>query len=229
MLLLSQAKRCCQQKDWGLGESLASQAITNGIMVQAAHMVRAKARRFQKKYQEAIDDYAEVLRLDPYNSSALMFRGATYMDWSSHEEDYQQSVHMISNLALRDFTKAGSVNPAQLGIELSILEAQLCLTNYREAIGTAGVCWARASWTRHKIVCAWLGAIALILAGKPERKWQSYAQFLQEPPGGLDGYWCAYSVERLLKHLVTLGFDSSKLDRSRSIHGLFLVQHGPDG
>jgi hypothetical protein len=229
MLLLKQAMRCCEEKDWVLGESLATEAIAHGIMLQAAHMVRASARRFQQKFDGAVSDYTEVLRLDPDNPDALMFRGATYMDWSSHEQDYQQAVNMISNLAILDFKRAAAVDPSHVGIELSVAEVLLCVANYREAVGTAGVCWTRAFRTSDKIVCAWLGAMALILAGKPERKWRHYADCLQNETGTLNGYWNGCSVERLLKHLAVSNIEGSRLEMSCAIHELFLAHDDRDG
>jgi tetratricopeptide (TPR) repeat protein len=112
MLLISQATRSCEDKDWPLGESLATEAINHNITLHTAYMVRARARRFQGKFDEAIQDYTTVLELDPENSDALMLRGATFMDQSSRENDYRQTSAIIAKRAFCDFKRASAINPA---------------------------------------------------------------------------------------------------------------------
>jgi hypothetical protein len=228
MLLISQAIRCCEDKDWPLAESLATEAINHNIMLHTAYMVRARARRFQRKFDEAIQDYTTVLELDPENSDALMFRGATFMDQSSCENDYRRTSAMIANRAFCDFKQASAINPSHVGIGLSIVEVGLCVGRYREAIGTAGSCWSRAGCRHEKIVCAWLGSMALILAGKPERKWAHYVEYLQRETAGIDGYWNSHSVDRLFQHLEKVGFDNERLEGGLAIHRLFVTRFDPD-
>jgi hypothetical protein len=109
-----------------------------------------------------------------------------------------------------------------------MVEVGLCVGRYREAIGVAGACWSRSDRTHERIVCAWLGGIALILAGKPERKWAHYVDYLERETAGIDGYWNSHSVDRLFQRLEEVGFDNERLQRGLGIHRLFVARLDPD-
>ena len=123
-----------------------------------------------------------------------------------------------------DYRQAAMLSPNDAEIGLSLLELEICLGKYREAICTAGSWWTRAELTRHKIVCAWLAAIALILAAKPDRKVADFTAFLERDQQGLgQTAWCTEEIRQLVSGLeASPNFDRAKLHKILAIHSRFM-------
>jgi tetratricopeptide (TPR) repeat protein len=224
-ILLRQASGFLDRGDWIRGESLASEAIGLAPNVSEGYEVRGRARRHSRKFPDAIEDYTVALKLDPQNSNLLMFRGATRMDQAAFQDDYNRSIQIMNVDAHNDFQTAAKLSPDDLRIGLSILEVEVCTGSYRDAAATAGLWWNRTSHS-WKIICAWLGALALILARRPRRRWRKFGYWLEvdESPAGPD-YWNPCTVERFLRHVEENGCETECMSDLVEVHQLFLDHH----
>jgi len=147
------------------------------------------------------------------------------MDQAAFQDDYNLSIQIMDCGAQPDFGMAAKLSPDDFRIGLSILEIEVCTGRFHDAAATAGLWWNRTSgaW---KIICAWLGGLALIMAGRPERRWLKFSHWLEvdDSPAGPD-YWNPCTVERFLRHVEENGCGKQRKSDLAAIHQLFLGHH----
>lgn len=221
--MLEAARLWLQRQDWARAKACATDAIRLNPELPEAYMIRAFASRVMGDLAGAIADYTRVIQLDPQRSEAWMFRGACKAQAASETQDPARARELLSQ-AHPDYQRAAELRPDDEMAGLALLELEICLGRYREAVATTGLWWPRLQQPANKLIGAWLGAIAFILAGRPPAKWAALREFLEQSQTRLSGTeWSVVEISRTLDRLsCDPGCDPGKLQQAREIHELFL-------
>ena len=226
---LHQAEVYCKTQQWDRAITSASEALDIDPNYSAAYMVRALAYRCRGQLNEAVDDYGKVIDLDPQGAEAWKFRGACRAQEAANAQSASVA-EGLNEMAYEDYRRAFELKPNDEQCGLALLEHEICLGKYREAVGTTGEMWPRIQAPLNKLICAWLGAIAMILAGRPERRWIHLKEHLENSNETLDPTaWCLAEIEGHLESLESRIDDRGRLDRARMIHGMFRVRFSDKG
>jgi len=227
--MLEAARVLVQHQDWPRARACASEAIRLNAGLPEAYMIRAFAARVMGDLEGAIADYTLAIERDPQRGEAWMFRGACKAQLASAATDRSRARELLSE-AHPDYQRASELKPDDEQAGLALLELEICLGRYREAVATTGLWWRRMQHANYKLICAWLGAIAFILAGRPEAKWIHFREFLEADRTRLSATeWSVVEISRALERLPSEpNCDRERLDRVREIHALFL-RHFPAG
>lgn len=222
--LLRQASNFDDSEQWAAAEKCSTDIMQADPELADVYMIRARSRRFLGKLDEARSDYGKAIQLNPQRASAWLGRGAVTIQKASRMEESHEKRSILEKLVYPDYKRAAMLRPNDAEIGLSLLELEICLGKYREAICTAGSWWIQANLIRHKLVCAWLAAITLILAGKPESKVAPFRDFLVQDRHALGrSDWCTEEIRQFISGLeADDNFDRDKLHKVMAIHNLFM-------
>jgi tetratricopeptide (TPR) repeat protein len=228
MEALEAARLSLRYQSWERARASASDAIQANPALVEAYMIRAIASRVLDELDAAIADYTRVVELDPQRGEAWLFRGACKTQKASEVRDPARACELLA-LAHPDYQRAAELKPDDEQVGLALLELEICIGKYREAVATTGLWWNRIDPANYKLICAWLGAIAFILAGRPEAKWAHFRHLLEqdEPRLGVTD-WSVVEISRTLERLASdPGCDRDSLAQARAMHELFL-RHFPE-
>jgi len=152
------------------------------------------------------------------------------MQCSSALEDYSQWTRFVTKEVYPDYRRAADLDPADEQTGLCLVELEICIGRYRDAVGSAGIWWNKVQSPENKIIAAWLGAIAMVMIGKPKRKLAKYLDVLhQDSPSLSSKAWCTHEMTRFLAFLSGDRFlCREKLATIEYIHRHFLkrFRHG---
>ena len=82
----------------------------------------------------------------------------------------------------------------------------------------------------HRMICAWLGALAMILDGAPESRWRGFTAHLENDGTVLGRHaWSVIEIERYLRLLATDLGDPDLVVRLHAVHQLFLAHFSAGG
>jgi hypothetical protein len=228
--LLRTARMFDNEQAWIQSEAVATEILAACPSNVDALMIRARARRFMGNLSGAMDDYREVCKLEPQDAYAWLGQGAISIQRALELYSLDERLKVMSEQVYPCYRSAAGLSPNDGEIGLSLLELEICIGRHREAVSTIGTWWNRLQLPRHTIIGAWLGAIALILAGKPERRWMKFKNHLLEKTIRLEPLaWVTTEITNYIKHLESAGCGHEKLASIREIHELFLEHFGPAG
>lgn len=226
--LLGKAKAFSEARQWERARDCASQAIDANPALLEAYAVRALAHRVIGSPELAVADYDRILDLAPENAEAWMFRGACKTQQAASAQ--QPLKDELMRDAHGDYKRAAELQPTNELAWLARLEFEICMGDYRSAIGTTGKCWKTVGEGPNKVVCAWLGAIAMILGGRPESRWSHFLEFVERDQTRLSTtLWSVAEIEGHLRMLPNSGCEQAKLDRLNIVHKVFLKHFGTGG
>lgn len=226
--LLQEATAYEQVGNYKRARACASEAIQANPSFIDAYMTRAYASRVLGDLDGAIADYCKVIEVDPENHEAWLFRGACRTQKASA---MTRNVRLeLMNDAHPDYRRAAELRPDDEQGGLALLELEICIGKYREAIGTTGVWWNRIQSSSSKLICAWLGAIASVLAGRPESRWAHYREFLKQDSTLLGpASWSVAEISNYLRDLEESGYDTKRMAILREIYQLFIAHFAKGG
>jgi tetratricopeptide (TPR) repeat protein len=232
LMLLWRAQELKFSDRWAEAEELLRQAIDLDPGVPAVYLSRAYCLRKLERYDEALAEYDRVLAMDAQNATAWLDRGAIkvlkayWLDDRQPEKGggkYSAEALRWFDEALADYLKAAELEHSESS-QLSVLELEIILDKYREAVATAAACWSRATAPERKVVCAWLGGLAYVLACKPERQWQPFEEYLRAScprPA-----WEPEQIAGYLERLERSGrVPAERMRRVRALHDAFLTHY----
>lgn len=207
LLLLEQARSFAQHGDWRRARQAAWQALELNPALVDAHLIRGFAARRLADFGAALSDYTAALGLDSQHGRAWLDRGAVKVLIAYSIDDPLQAaagapyrkycpeaVQWLLEAHL-DYDKGAHLDPDDDSAGLSLLELEIILDRHKEAVARAAEWWGRIQEPGKRMACAWLGAIAFILAGKKERHWEQFREHLERnltkpawEPEQIDGY-----------------------------------------
>lgn len=226
---LWQAKMCECSGDWSGAENFATIALEADPTLVGAYCQRALARRILGNLGGAIADYDQVLVHDPQYAPGLHFRGACRSTLAARLP--REEARTLQAEAERDFRRAVRLEPSNEQAALSMVEAAICAERYREAFGYAGECWRNLRQGSNRVICAWLGCIAAILARRPRKTWQCYIELLQRREVMLPRMaWCITEINGVIACLYEIRTcDASTLAEIEVVHNIFVGHFGEMG
>ena len=229
---LDQARTCSGIGEWKRARDCATKAIEINPTLVEAYEIRAVAFRVMGELDCAIKDYSSVVEIDPQQGDAWMFRGACKTQKASRHGRHE-AINILND-AHSDYKRACELMPDNERAAGALLELEICASKYREAVGTAGSWWHRVRTVDDKLVFAWLGGIAFILAGKPSQKWVHFQDFLESEPAKLNPRdWSLAEMNGKIAELskmVSEGrIEEQRLSEVRNVHRLFLSHFSGDG
>ncbi|MGD0207587.1 MAG: tetratricopeptide repeat protein [Verrucomicrobiota bacterium] len=235
MVLFSLAQDLMKQEKWAEARKHLSEAIRLNPSLTGFLLARGLCSRSLKELDVALADYDKAITLDGQHSGAWHERGVIKVLKAYSIDDERlasgspekgkycpQAVQWFNN-ALTDYRKGAELEH-NASADLSVLELEIILDKYRDAVGTAAESWGRIQQPGYKIVCAWLGAIAYILAGKRQNHWQPFQDFLRQDRSR--PFWEPEQIDGYLGRLQTEGCcPLDRLKNTREIHQLFLKHY----
>jgi len=228
-LVLLAAKLCEWRSDWPEAARLASVALEQDDRVLDAYQQRALARRLMGDLAGAIGDYDRCIQIDPSCTWAWEFRGACRSTLAGRLP--RDQMLELQEQAELDYRQAVRLDPANERATLSMIEAAICADRFLAAFGCAGEAWSVVRCPRLRVVGAWLGCIAGILAERQPRTWDRYLQALRARQSTLGPLtWCVAEINSVLRRLEEEGrHDCGTLARLAEVHEIFLSHFAEGG
>ena len=236
-LLLEQAGLFAQQDDWPRARQVASRALELNPALVDAYLIRGFAARRLGDFDAAFTDYTAVLELDPQHGRAWLERGAVKVLKAYEIDDrVRASATAPGGLkycpaavewllgALADYQRGAELDPDDDSAGLSLLELEIILDRHKEAVARAAGWWSRIQAPPKRLACAWLAAVAFILAGKKERHWAQFREYLERNP--VRPAWEPEQIDGYLARLEKEGrCPPDRLAAAQRSHKLFLSRY----
>lgn len=223
--LVNEAWTCIRNSEYILALELSSEAIIINPRLVDAYHARALASRCDGDLDTAIDDYTAIIEIESDNSDAFLYRAACKTQKAADLPENERLAFL--NEAHSDYKRAAQLGPDNEQTGLALLELEICISKYHDAAETTELWWNRIKSTPYKIICAWLGAIALILADRPEADWAHFSQFLDDDKTNISATtWSVQEIDMCIKSLEDEGYDPGKLELIKSIHDKFQQHFG---
>lgn len=183
---------------------------------------RAWLHRMLGAFDAAISDMNKVIELNPDDSTSYWERGACYAHKLSQITDIgKDEKKSLLNKILQDYKGSVQRNPSSSEGWLAIIETEMLLHNWDDAISNYGACKPYIESREYHLVRAWLGCLSLIFAGDPIE--EEDKKPLDENSIRLrKTHWCVSEIDSLITELEQKDFNKEKLEKAREIHQAFL-------
>ncbi|MCB1968047.1 MAG: hypothetical protein KDI64_18955 [Candidatus Accumulibacter sp.] len=136
-----------------------------------------------------------------------------------HQEDGREKWLSFRQKAKAAWLRCLDIDPDHADSRLGIIEYELTGREFAAASAQARSCWHIQLEEKKRVVCAWLGAISLIMNNEPEPEWKPFADHLTSADADLDlSWWQLTEVEAFLQTLP----DDDSGTLVRQIHDRFL-------
>ena len=183
---------------------------------------RGFCHRMMENFDKAIDDFNIALKLDQDDGVTYWERGACYNDKPYFERivDGNKKKNLLEK-SLKDYKSAVERIPTSQEAWLAIIDIDLCLSNFDDAIGDYGACKPYIQTREYQVIRSWYGCLALTLAGDPIE--EEDRKHLNDQSIRLRwSHWAFFSIELLLKELEQEGFDKDRLEKAREFYQKFI-------
>ena len=162
-----------------------------------------------------------AIKLDPDNATHYWVRGGCLL---SHELTVQGRITERSNKKvidqiLSDYALSLEKDPANSEAWLNLLEINVILRRWDDAIATYGACRSYIDTREFSVIREFLGCLALILAG------DDITEDDQQSLNNMDIEVSSYrfgEINALLRDLVDEEYDESLLEKAFDIRGRFI-------
>jgi len=196
------------------------------IQKSAPHPYHLKRRGFCHRLlgnlEKAIDDFTKAIQLDPDDGTTYWERGATRAQKLSLEMKIPRARkrEMLAQILI-DYKASVERIPTSEEGWLAILETDMLLHEWDDAISTYGACKPYIASQSYQLVRAWLGSLALTFAG------DELDDECKKPLSDMitrmkNTEWCVSEVDSLFIELGNENFDALRLDKAKAIHQKFL-------
>ena len=194
------------------------------ISVSYPHFFKRRAwlHRMLGAFDAAISDMNKAIELNPDDSTSYWERGACYAHRLSQITDIgKDEKKSLLKKILQDYKGSVQRNPSSSAGWLAIIETEMLLHNWDDAISNYGACKPYIDSREYHLVRAWLGCLSLIFADDPIE---------EEDKKPLDDNsirlrrtsWCVSEIDSLITELEQKDFNKEKLEKAREIHQTFL-------
>jgi len=221
-LLIEKAESYINSKDFKQAIKYYTQIIENSDHHPYYYKRRAWIYRMNGEFDAAFDDMNKAIELDPDDSNSYWERGACYAHKLSQliNIDKTDKTTLLKKI-LKDYKSSVERNPSSPEAWLAILETDMLLHNWDDAISDYGSCKSYIDSREYHLVRAWLGCLSLIFAGdnlEEEDKKLLYDKTIRLKMS----HWCVSEIDSLLIELEKEGFDDEKFKKANGIHEIFL-------
>jgi len=184
---------------------------------------RAVAHSDLHEFNKAADDISNAIELDPDNATNYWLRGGFLL---SHEvcihgrisdHSHKETIDRI----LRDYARSLERDPARSAAWINLLEINVILRRWDDAIGHFGACRPYMSRPGYQVIRSFLGCLALALAG--DEILPDDSQYLDDMTIIVSPDTYRFSeIEALLNDLSTEGYNPPRLARTMEVRNRFL-------
>ena len=184
---------------------------------------RAWINRMIGEFDSAISDMDNAIKLAPDDAVCYWERGACYAHQLSQGKNInnEEKTKLLKKI-LDDYKSSIERDPTSSEAWLAILETEMLLHYWDEAISTFGSCKPYISSREYQVVRSWLGCLALVFAD--EEIEEEDIKFLNENTIRLTRYsWCVSEIDSLIIELKNDNFGIEKLKKAENIHEKFLA------
>ena len=178
---------------------------------------RAWINRMMGEFDNAINDMNKAIDLDPDDGNSYWERGACYAHKLSLEKNIEgnRKKQMLVKI-LHDYKASVERNPTSPEACLAVLETDMLLHNWDNAISNYGSCKPYIDTKQYQLVRAWLGCLSLTFAGdtlEDEDKKPLYDNTIRLKKT----HWCVSEIDSLFMELEKGRLYIKKYIRQRSI------------
>ena len=220
--LIEKAESYIDSKDFQQALKYYTQIIENTDPHPHYYKRRGWIYRMNGEFDAAINDMNKAIELDPDDSNSYWERGACY----AHKLSQLINIDKTDKTTLlqiihKDYKSSVERNPSSSEAWLAILETDMLLHNWDDAISDYGSCKSYIVSREYQLVRAWLGCLSLIFTGddlEEEDKKLLYDKTIRLKMSN----WCVSEIDSLLIELEKEGFYDEKLKKANEIHIIFL-------
>lgn len=220
--LLEQAERYSASRDYRRSLDCYSRIVEGAPPHPQYFKRRTLIRRLLGDLDGAIADMNRAVELDPDDANSYWERGACFSHKLSLNKDIDRAKREeLLGKILADYKASVTRNPTSAEGWLAIVETDLLMHDWDDAIGNYGSCKPYIDSKSNQLVRSWLGTLALDLAGDAPD--EEDRKLLDDMSIRLnDSAWCVSEIESLLAELESEGFDREKLRKTKETHRRFL-------
>ena len=119
-------------------------------------------------FDDAINDMDRAIELDIDDSVTYWERGACYAHklTQQREVDSHEKKQLLKKI-IKDYKASVERNPTSSEAWLAIIETDMLLKNWDDAISNYGACKPYIDTKEYQLIRSWLGCLALIFADEP--------------------------------------------------------------
>lgn len=183
---------------------------------------RALTYRMMGEFNAAISDMDKAIELDPDDAVSYWERGACYAHKLSLLKDISKNekTHLLEKI-LKDYKASVEREPTSSAAWLAILETDMLLQNWDDAISNYGSCKPYIDTKEYQLVRSWLGCLSLIFADESIE--DEDMKSLNDCTIRLNrGSWCVSEIDSLFIELENEKLNKEKLKIAEEIHKRFL-------
>jgi tetratricopeptide (TPR) repeat protein len=223
--LLLEAFLAENSKNWKVAEVIYTQliAIATKPENQASYYrSRAFNRRTQKKFEAAILDFDNALKIDPYNHDLYLQKAACLSNYAFDAEHSQDVFDQLLKQSWECVNRCKALigNDSQMYSDL--IEQSFLHENFKHVIALAGEAKKICPDPKYHVINHWLVQLACCFLKRPISEYPLELQQMK-----IGGIWCTVEVEsKLMKMLEPNPTDeqSKLIDQAIEIHCNFLNQ-----
>jgi len=216
--LIEKANSCFNSKRWDEALRYYNQLIQKTPPDPYYFKKCSWIHRYKGKYDDAINNVSKAIELNPDDADGYWQRGACYahklsLQGNIAEQEKKETLKKI----LSDYKAAIERNPTCQDAWLGILETDMLLHNWDEAISVYGACKQYITIKAYQLVRAWLGCLSFIFAGdsiEDEDKQPIFDNTIRLKMTD----WGVSEIEVLLIEFEHQGVSQEKLSRAKDYH-----------
>ena len=220
--LIEKAESCIDSNDLHQALQCYSQLIEKTLPHPHYFKKRAWVYRMIGEFDNAINDMNKAIDLDPDDGNSYWERGACYAHKLSLEKNIEgNSKKQMLRKILTDYKSSVERNPTSSEAWLAVLETDMLLHNWDDAISNYGACKPYIDTKEYQLVRAWLGCLSLIFADYSLE--EEDKELLHDKSIRLKKiHWCVSEIDSLLIELEREGFNKEKIYKAKEFHQKFL-------
>ena len=171
---------------------------------------------------KAIKDITTAINLDPDDGENYWRRGSFFTFQFAIEKILppERKKRLLQKI-IEDYQDAIKKNPSLPQLWLDIIEINILLNNWDDAIGKYGECQSYINSKEHKLIRAWLGCLAMIFAGDPLE--EDVTEPLYDHAIRLDkSHWFLGNINSFFEEISLKEMYKDKLKKAKEVHQVFI-------
>jgi tetratricopeptide (TPR) repeat protein len=223
-ILADKANDCLQNHDYEETINLYTRIIDSSFSDSRykAYYLSSRRSLFSslKKWDLAIEDNKRLIELYPDIPENYLSMGAIITLKFFYSGYYRiNGDNNILEEAIYYYNECLRRNPVSPSTWLNIMETYIHLMKWDDAISHYGTCKTYMNNEYYKLVHAWLGGLALALAGEDIDE-EDIRPLLDNRPK-IDSDWDSNQIKDVFKELEKIQFDKDRIHKAETINELF--------
>lgn len=220
--LIEKAESCIDSRDFQQAIKYINQLIEDAIPHPYYFKRRGFCHRMIGNADKAIEDFTTAIKLDPDDGTTYWELAPCYSYKISHGGilDENERKNLLEK-ALENYKSAVERIPTSPEAWLAIIETDLRLFEFDDAISNYGACKPYIDTKEYQLIRSWLGCLALTFAGDSIE--EDDKKLLNDLSIRLKwNHWSLRAIDLLLIELEQKNFNKEKLQKAQEIHQKFI-------